>query len=115
MEKIFLMLFFGIFLYAGYAILSGERLQHDFPYGYLASDAFQHQIRAESIKDAGNYRNEASYIVMGIKDAVGYYPPVLYHLSVILSHLSGLEVYDTFYFIVFLFAAIASMLTYIII
>ena len=110
-----MMLFFGIFLFAGYGILSGGRLQHDFPYGYLASDAFQHQIRAESIKDAGNYRNEASYIVMGIKNAVGYYPPVLYHLSVILSHLSGLEVYDTIYFIVFLFAAIASMLTYIII
>ncbi len=111
-EKIFLLLFFGVFLFAGYGFFSAGRLQHGFPYGYLASDAFQHQIRAESIKDAGNYKNEASYIVMGVQGAVGYYPPVLYHLSVILSHLSGLEVYDTIYFIVFFFAAIASLMMY---
>lgn len=95
--------------------MSGNILSHEFPYGYLASDAFQHQTRAESIKDAGNYRNEASYIVMGIENAVGYYPPVLYHLSVMLSHSSGLEVYDAIYFIVFLFAAMASLLMYIVI
>src|SRR3989344_1820968 len=103
-EKIFLTVFFAVFLLIGNGFLFDHKLKHDFQYAYLASDAFQHQIRAESIKDAGNYRNEASYIVMGIEGAVGYYPPIIYHLSVILSYLSGLEAYDTIYFIVFLSA-----------
>lgn len=114
-EKIFLVVFFGLFLYLGTGFLFDHKLSHDYPYGYLASDAFQHQTRAQSIKDSGNYKNEASYIVMGVENATGYYPPAIYHLSVILSHLSGLEVYDTLYFIVFLFAALASMVLYLII
>ena len=115
LEKIFLIAFFAVFLLIGNGFLFDHRLQHEFPYAYLASDAFQHQTRAQSIKDAGNYRNEASYIANGIEGAIGYYPPVLYHLSVILSHLSGLEVYDTIYFLVFLFAGLASLIMYIII
>ena len=110
-----MVLFFGVFLLLGNGFLFGHRLQHDYPYAYLASDAFQHQTRAQGIKDAGNYRNEPSYIVMGVQNAVGYYPPVLYHLSVILSYLSGLEVYDTIYFLVFFFAAIASLAMYFVI
>ena len=115
LEKIFLMVFFGLFLYLGSGFLFDNQLSHDYPYAYSASDAFQHQTRAESIKDAGNYRNEASYIVFGLKSAIGYYPPVLYDLSVILSHLTGLEVYDTIYFLVFFFAAIGALLMYFII
>jgi hypothetical protein len=115
LEKILLIAFFTIFLFAGNGNLFDNKLKHEFPYAYLASDAFQHQVRAQSIKDAGNYKNEASYIVFGIEGAIGYYPPVLYHLSSILSYLSGLEVYDTIYFIVFLFASLASLLMYLII
>ncbi len=114
-EKIFLVAFFGLFLYLGSGFLFDHRLSHDFPYAYLASDAFQHQTRAESIKDAGNYRNEANYIVFGFKGAVGYYPPVLYDLSVMLSHLSGLEVYDTIYFLVFFIAGFGALAMYFVI
>jgi len=115
LEKIFLAVFFGLFLLLGNGFLFEHKLSHDYPYAYLASDAFQHQTRAQSIKDAGNYKNEASYIVMGVENAIGYYPPVIYHLSVILSHLTGLEAYDTIYLIVFLFAGLASLLMYVII
>jgi len=114
-EKIFLIIFFGLFLYLESGFLFDNRLQHDYPYAYLASDAFQHQTRAESIKDAGNYKNEASYIVFGFNGAIGYYPPVLYDLSVILSDLAGLEIYDTVYFLVFFFAAIGTLMMYFVI
>ncbi len=112
LEKIFLIMFFAVFLFMGNGSLFDNKLQHEYPYAYLASDTFQHQIRAESIKDAGNYRNEASYIVMGVENAIGYYPPVIYHLSVILSYLTGLEVYDAIYFLIFLLAGIASLAMY---
>ena len=114
-EKVFLIIFFGLFLYLGSGFLFDHQLNHDYPYAYLASDAFQHQTRAESIKDAGNYKNEASYTVFGFEGAIGYYPPILYDLSVILSHLTGLEVYDTIYFLVFFFAAIGALMMYFII
>lgn len=115
LEKLFLAVFLAVFLLIGSGYLFDNRIKHDFPYAYLASDAFQHQVRAESIKDAGNYKNEASYIVMGIENVIGYYPSLLYNLSVILSYLSGLEVYDTIYLLVFFMAAAASLLMYFVI
>lgn len=112
LEKIALIAFFTVFLFIGMGALFDNKIKHEFPYAYLASDAFQHQVRAESIKDAGNYRNEASYVVAGYEGAVGYYPPILYTLSVMLSYLSGLETYDTIYFEVFFFAGLAALLMY---
>ena len=115
LEKIFLILIFSILLYTGYSNLVDHSLKHNFPYGYLASDAFQHQIRAEAIKDAGNFRYEAPYISMGFEKVVGRYPPVIYHLSVIFSYLTGLEVYDSIYFIVFFLGSLAAIIMYLII
>ena len=112
LEKVFLAVFVTVFLLIGIGFLWDNQLKHDFPYGYLASDSFQHQVRAESIKDAGNYRNEAPYIVFGIENVIGYYPPMLYHLSVLFSYASGLPVYDTAYFIPFFGAMIAALLIF---
>lgn len=114
-EKIFLTAFFGLMLFLGPGILFGHKISHDYPFGYGASDAFQHQIRAEAIKDAGNFRYEAPYISKGFEKVVGRYPPILYHLAVILSYSAGIEVYDSIYFIVVFFAIIASLLMYLII
>ncbi|MBI2658468.1 hypothetical protein HYX08_07285 [Candidatus Woesearchaeota archaeon] len=115
LENIYLISVFSLLLFLGYANLVDHSLGHDFPYGYFASDAFQHQTRVEWIKDEGNYRNEAPYIVFGIRDVIGYYPPVIYHLSVLLSYASGLETYDTLQFMVFFAAAIAAIVMYFII
>ena len=114
-EKIFLAAFFAVFLFAGPGILFDHKVKHDFPYAYLASDAFQHQIRAEAIKDLGNFRYEAKYISQGFSDTVGRYPPVLYHIAVIFSYLSGLEAYDAIYLMVFLFVSFAMLIFYLII
>lgn len=115
LEKIILLVFFALLLFLGPGILFGHKIKHDFPFAYSASDAFQHQIRAEAIKDAGNFRYEASYISKGIENAVGRYPPVLYHLAVLLSYASGIETYDSIFFIVVFFAVIAAFVMYYII
>ncbi len=111
-EKVFLFVVFFLLLWLGLAPLWDHRIKHEFPYGYMASDTFQHQIRAESIKDAGNYRNEAFYIAKGFHDVIGYYPPLIYHIGVIFSQLAGLEVYDGTYFVIFLLACFSILLTY---
>lgn len=115
LENVYIVAVFSLLLFLGIGNLWGHKLSHDFPYSYFASDAFQHQTRAEGIKDAGSYRNEPYYNVFGISNVIGYYPPVIYHLAAIISHVSGLEVYDTVYFLPFFFAAVASLIFYFII
>ena len=115
LEKIILVIFITIFLFIGLGSIFNHKIKHDFPNGYFASDAFQHQVRAEAIKDAGNFRYEANYISKGFEKVVGRYPPFIYHLSVILSYSSGIEVYDSIYFVALFFAVIAALLMYLII
>ena len=52
-EKLLLAAFFALLLFIGPGITLNHKIMHDFPYGYSASDAFQHQVRAEAVKDAG--------------------------------------------------------------
>ncbi len=102
----------GVALFLGPGSFLGHKLGHDFPYGYGASDAFQHQTRAEAIKDMGNFRYEAPYISSSFEGVVGRYPPVLYHLGVIFSAASGMEVYDGIYAIVLLFGVLGILVFY---
>lgn len=115
LEKSYLIVMFSVILLIGYANLVDNKLSHESPFGYFASDAFQHQTRAEGIKDAGSYRNEPSYNVFGIDNVIGYYPPVIYHLSAMLSHSTGLEVFDTIQLTVFLSTALSVLIIYFII
>lgn len=115
LEKIFLVIFFSVILFTGPGNLFDHKIKHEFPFAYGASDTFQHQIRAEAIKDMGNFRYEAPYISKGLENVVGRYPPVIYHLAVILSIASGMEVYDSIYFIVTFFSIIAVFVMYFII
>lgn len=115
LEKPYLAIVFATLLFLGISNLGDHRLQHEFPYGYLASDTFQQQTRAEGIKDAGNYRFEPFYIVKGYQDVVGYYPPVIHHLGIILNFSSGIPLYDAIYFMVFFNAILAAFVMYVII
>ena len=115
LEKPYLAIVFVTLLFLGVSNLWDHRLQHDFPYSYSASDAFQQQTRVEGIKDAGNYRLEPFYIVKGYQDVIGYYPPVIHHLGIMLHFSSGIPLYDTIYFMVFLNAILAAFVMYILI
>ncbi len=116
-EILYLILIFGLLMYVSVGTLWDHKIEHDFPYGYLASDGFQHQVRAESIKNMGNYRNEAFYAVKGSTFApvIGFYSSLSHHLAVLLSYNSGLETYDTIYFLVFLMPIISAFIMYLMI
>ena len=114
-EKPYLALIFALLLFLGVGSLWDHRLQHDFPYAYLASDTFQQQTRAQGIADAGSYAHEPPYIVKGYTDVIGYYPPVLHHLGILLGNASGIPLYDAVYFVVFLAALAAAFVMYAII
>ena len=115
LEKIFLVTVFGVLLWAGAANLWDYRLDHEFPYGLMASDAFQHQTRAEGIKVEGNYRLEPFYISGGFKDAIGFYNPLMYHLGIVFSYVSGLETWDSTYLLIFILGCLSALGMYLII
>ncbi len=114
LELIFLFLITGLFLWNGAAILFDQKITHDFPWGYLATDAFQHQTRIQWIKDVGSYYYEPPYLSAGLKDVIGTYPPLIHHASIALSYASGLEVYDASYFLVFVFGIFSLLTVYLI-
>ncbi|MBI2549610.1 hypothetical protein HYV83_00325 [Candidatus Woesearchaeota archaeon] len=111
-ETVLIIAFFTAILFLGPAAASEHRLKHDYPVGYAASDAFQHQSRAEGIKGMGQYRYEAPYMMFGLTDVIGFYPPVLYHVTVLLSHVSGLETYDALFLIVGFALALGALVAY---
>ena len=61
LEIMLIFAFTGIMLWTGLADSGGHRITHEYPYSYLASDTFQHQTRAQWIKEAGNYNYEAHH------------------------------------------------------
>jgi len=111
-EQILVMIFFGILLWVGIGTLFGNSLIHPFPEGYSASDSFQHQTRIESIKQMGNYRFEAPYIVKGFSDVTGFYMPVLYHLGIMFSTVSGVPTHDILILMSFLASAVSALLIF---
>lgn len=113
-ELVFLFLVVGALLWTGIAGIWGHKIEHPYPWGYMATDAFQHQTRAEWIKDAGNYEYEGYYYSSNYKDIIGFYPPILNHAAVLLSHLSGLQVYDTMQILIFLAAVFGALTVYLI-
>ena len=114
LEKIILLVFFAAMLFLGPGVLFDHKISHDFPFAYFASDSFQHQTRAEAIKDLGN-KFDAPYIVKGNENFIMIYPPVMYQLTITLSYASGLETYDAVYFVTVFFAVIASLVMYFVI
>lgn len=115
LECIFLLLISALLLYTGLALVWDYKIEHPYPWGYYATDAFQHQTRAQWIKDSENYRFEAPYYSSNLKDIVGFYPPILNHAAVFLSDVSGFQVYDTIQLIIFLAAIFGALTMYLII
>jgi len=111
-EKILLLAFFVLMLWIGIGTFFQHNLNHDFPYGYSASDAYQHQVRAAWVAQQGNYITEAPQIVTGYEDVLGYYMPGTFHLTGIFTHASGLESYDALFILVYLVGILAAMLVY---
>jgi hypothetical protein len=105
LEWVFLVVFLIVFLWMGCANLFDNKISHDFPYGYLASDPFLHANHAQGIKELGDGRVLPFY-TNGFEDSINGFPPLFNYLVADFSILSGIEVYDLMYLFVFLFSAL---------
>jgi len=111
-ELVILVLFFILLNWIGYANFSDNKIAHDYPFGYRSSDMTERAFMAESIKDVGHFKYLAPYITQGLTKIIPYYYPSIEHLPVSLSIMSGLETYDTLYFIVFLMMNLSAIMMY---
>src|SRR3989344_213011 len=108
-----LLFMLAVLLHLGYGRILEHRLDHGYPFGYLAADAFQHQSRSDGVLRLGNFRYEPIQHFIGIyPDFPGYYPPVFLQLAAAWSGLSGLPTYVTAQALPFLTVALAMLLMY---
>ena len=114
-ENVFLVIFAAVFLWFGYGNLSNHQITHDYPYGYLASDAFLHQTIAQAIQDQGNLRYHPWYLAGGYSNVVGYEPPLLGHISTLVSNFTKIPVYDIIYLMIFLMILLTVLMLYVLI
>lgn len=111
-EIIFLVILFGTFLYLGPANVLDNKISHEFPYGYYASDAFWHQLYTRHLSETGSFRYYGSYFRAGIENTLAVNPPILYHISAAFSGLTGIETYDTIYILTYILSIFGAFAFY---
>jgi len=102
-------------LYLGAAPLLQQRIIHEFPHGYYASDAFWQLTYATHVYNVGSDKYRPFYDSAGYEDVIGVLPPMAYQLSAAFAHLSGIPIYDALIFLIILIFSFASMVMYLII
>lgn len=113
-EYLFLAVFVIVFLLVGVGGIFGNKLSHDLPTGYFASDSFFHQTETQYMKEQGRvYYAQPS--IVGNQKVIDIHPPMVYQLVAPFSKVSGLEVYDAIYFLSILFVLLSALVMYFII
>lgn len=112
LEKLFLIFFFAAMLFIGMANIFSSELSHSFPFAYMASDPFIHYLITESLKDNGNFLHVSPWYTAGETNVEYCLPPQNYVMAASFSFNSGLESYDSIYFISILSAVLNSFIIY---
>ncbi len=113
-EHVFLAVFMVIFLATGMGVYE-QKLSHEFPVGYFASDAFFHQAEATYMTEQGKVKYASPAIVGGRTDVYDIHPPFTFAAVGPLAIASGLKVYDLMYLFIILLLLLITLLMYAII
>ena len=111
-EFIIILFFFAFLLFLRIGQPFNHSLSHAYPPYFNANDNFLHSEFSDYVKQEGNYAFNPDYTAGGYNDVVGYLPPILYHLSAMVSHLTGLETYLTTYLVVMFMMCFGCILVY---
>lgn len=114
-EALVLILTLSIFIWFGLATSWQHKISHDLPVNFRAADAFWNTEFANYLKQRGSYDVYGAYYSGGYDDAVAHLPPMMYHISVIFSNMSGIEVYDSIYFFLYVSILISILTAYILV
>lgn len=111
-EKLFLLFFFAAALFIGMSNIFDNSLSHEFPYAFMASDPFIHYLATDSLKEGGNFFHVQTWWTAGYDDVEYCMPPQNYMMAAAFSYNSGLESYDSIYFISILAAILNALIVY---
>ncbi|NOZ80755.1 MAG: hypothetical protein GXP63_03715 [DPANN group archaeon] len=114
-EGVVLLLFFGTLLYLGAAPLLQQRIVHEFPHGYYASDAFWQIVYTTQVYDTGNDALRPFYDSLGYQDVLGVLPPATYELGAGFAHLVGIAPYDALILLITLLFSFSALIMFLII
>ncbi len=115
LEKIFLLFFLAAALFMGMANIFSAEISHPYPYAYFASDPFIHYLTTESLKENGNFLYVSKWYTANQSNVEYCLPPQNYMMSAGFSFNSGLQGYDSIYFISIIAAVINSFVVYLMI
>ncbi len=112
LELIFISAFILLFLSLGIGKIFDNRIVHDYPPGYLASDVFFHYAASDSIKLTGGFEYYHSSLVGGFDDVLAVLPPLFYVTTNLFSSAVGIENYDSLMLITFVIYVLIFLVTY---
>ncbi len=114
-EWLALLTLLGVLLWMGPANIWDGDIDHGYPYGYYAQDAFIFMSYQYYLEDSGNWAHLAPYLARGHHDVVQSQPSSLEILSVLLAQTTGFSYAATTYIIVMLLVLLSVFCFYFII
>ncbi|MEM4260275.1 MAG: glycosyltransferase family 39 protein [Candidatus Woesearchaeota archaeon] len=92
-----------------------NKITHDFPHSYFASDGFAYYFLSQHLNDIGNQKYHPSYSAAGHDNVLWIHGITIYAVTAIFARISGIEVYDSLYFIATLMVVLNALVVYLII
>lgn len=99
----------------GPANVLDNKISHDFPFGYFASDSFWHHTFADTVAREGSFKYYPYSYNGGFEKITAFNPGLFYQLSSLFASLTNLEVYDSTIFLVYLLGILSIFTAYIMI
>jgi len=113
-EALFLCVLVGSLLWYVNGNLYAHSINHTLPYSYFASDGFAYLFLTEHVYESGNQKYHPYYATAGFSDVLWQHGLTIYSVSAIFSRTTGLEIYDSLYFIATIFVILNALGVYLI-
>lgn len=114
-ESVLLLVVFGILLHMGMGSYFEHRLDYPIPRGFMAADSFYKYDRSAYLDRTGDNKYEPPFMVGGLKGIKQTYPYLTFHNPVLLKDISGLELYNSYFFMSVFYTILGGLLGYVLV
>ena len=114
-EVMVLGIFTVLFLWCAIAKPMDNKIIHEFPYGYLASDSVFHASTTEWMMDADQVKYAAPYMMGHYTDVLDIHPPFFFEITGAFGFIGNINAYDASPIMAGILITLVALLTYVII
>ncbi len=111
-ESWFLLIVVGLLLWMGIGAYYEHDINSSFPKGFVATDSFYKYNRAVYLDMTGDNKYVPEYLV-GVEGLAQTYPYLLFHHTVLFKDISGLELFNSHFFLKIFYTIMAGLMGYI--